>query len=150
MSFPAAPWARRRDGRKADTTIEKQNNDRAPRRSAAPRPEGSGFGAPLSEEELRQARRAQGAKGPARGGNGGKRRKRRRKSRARGLLVTLLVLRSVWNGGRGNRYIIAALVLSIIATVYLTFLSRNLWQLFILAIPCLLLVFLCARISKKR
>ena len=65
-------------------------------------------------------------------------------------LVTLLVLRSVWNGGRGNRYIIAALVVSIIATVYLTFLSRNLWQLFILAIPCLLLVFLCARIPKKR
>ena len=44
----------------------------------------------------------------------------------------------------------AALVVSIIATVYLTFLSRNLWQLFILAIPCLLLVFLCARIPKKR
>ena len=65
-------------------------------------------------------------------------------------LITLLVLRSVWNGGRGSRYIIAALVLSIIATVYLTFLSRNLWQLFILAIPCLLLVFLCARIPKKR
>lgn len=63
-------------------------------------------------------------------------------------LVTLLVLNSVWNGGRKNRFIIAALVLSIIATVYLTFLSRNLWQLWLLAIPSLLLVFLGARIYR--
>ena len=65
-------------------------------------------------------------------------------------LITLLVLRSVWKGGRGNRYIVAALVLSVILTVYLTFLSRNFWQLFIMAVPCLLLVFLSARIGKKR
>lgn len=63
-------------------------------------------------------------------------------------LVTLLVLNSVWNGGRKNRFIIAALVLSIIGTVYLTFLSRNLWQLWLLAIPSLLLVFLGARIYR--
>ena len=61
-------------------------------------------------------------------------------------LVTLLVLNSVWNGGRRNRYIISALVVSIIATVYLTFLRRNLWQLWLLAIPALLLVFLGTRI----
>ena len=59
-----------------------------------------------------------------------------------------LVLNSVWNGGKKNRYIIAALVLSIIATVYLTFLSRNLWQLWLLAVPSLLLVFLGARIYR--
>ena len=63
-------------------------------------------------------------------------------------LITLLVLNSVWNGGKKNRYIIAALVLSIIATVYLTFLSRNLWQLWLLAVPSLLLVFLGARIYR--
>ena len=63
-------------------------------------------------------------------------------------LVTLLVLNSVWNGGRKNRFIIAALVLSIIGTVYLTFLSRNLWQLWLLAVPSLLLVFLGARIYR--
>ena len=59
-------------------------------------------------------------------------------------LITFLVLNSVWNGGKKNRYIIAALVLSIIATVYLTFLGRNLWQLWLMAIPSLLLVFLGA------
>ena len=63
-------------------------------------------------------------------------------------LITLLVLNSVWNGGRKNRFIIAALVLSIIATVYLTFLRRNLWQLWLLAVPSLLLVFLGARIYR--
>ncbi len=64
-------------------------------------------------------------------------------------LITLLVLNSVWNGGRKNRFIIAALVLSIIGTVYLTFLSRDLWQLWLLAIPSLLLVFLGARIYRS-
>lgn len=64
-------------------------------------------------------------------------------------LVTLLVLNSVWNGGRKNRFIIAALVLSIIGTVYLTFLSRNLWQLWLLAIPSLLLVSLGTRIYRS-
>ena len=64
-------------------------------------------------------------------------------------LITLLVLNSVWNGGKKNRYIIAALVLSIIGTVYLTFLRRNLWQLWLLAIPSLLLVFLGARIYRS-
>ena len=55
----------------------------------------------------------------------------------------------VWQEGRGNRFIIAALVLSVIATVYLTFLARNLWQLWLLAIPSLLLVFLGARIYRS-
>lgn len=64
-------------------------------------------------------------------------------------LITLLVLNSVWNGGKKNRYIIAALVLSIIATVYLTFLRRNLWQLWLLAVPSLLLVFLGAHIYRS-
>ena len=64
-------------------------------------------------------------------------------------LITLLVLNSVWNGGQKNRFIIAALVLSIIGTVYLTFLSRNLWQLWLLAIPSLLLVSLGARIHRS-
>lgn len=65
-------------------------------------------------------------------------------------LVTLLVLRSIWQHGKGNRYIIAALVVSVIATVYLTFLSQNLWQLFLLAAPSLLLVSLGSRIRKSQ
>lgn len=65
-------------------------------------------------------------------------------------LVTLLVLHSIWQHGKRNRYIIAALVVSVILTVYLTFLSQNPWQLFLLVVPSLLLVFLGSRIRKSQ
>lgn len=65
-------------------------------------------------------------------------------------LVTLLVLHSIWQHGKRNRYIIAALVVSVILTVYLTFLSQNPWQLFLLVAPSLLLVFLGSRIRKSQ
>ena len=65
-------------------------------------------------------------------------------------LITLLVLHSVWEVGRYNYWIIAALVLSLIAVVYLTLLRRNWWQLFLLAIPAELVVFLSSRIKKGR
>ena len=65
-------------------------------------------------------------------------------------LITLLVLHSVWEAGRYNYWIIAALVLSLIAVIYLTLLMRNWWQLFLLAIPAELVVFLSSRIKKGR
>lgn len=65
-------------------------------------------------------------------------------------LITLLVLHSIWRGGRWNQYIIAALVLSVILTVYLSLLPSNPWQLFLLAIPAELVVFLSFRIKLRR
>ena len=65
-------------------------------------------------------------------------------------LITLLVLHSIWRGGRWNQYIIAALVLSVILTVYLSLLPSNPWQLFLLAIPAELVVFLSFRIKRRR
>ena len=65
-------------------------------------------------------------------------------------LITLLVLHSIWRGGRRNEYIVAALVLSLIATVYLSLLPSNPWQLFLLAIPAELVVFLSFRIKRHR
>ena len=65
-------------------------------------------------------------------------------------LITLLVLHSIWRGGRWNQYIIAALVLSMILTVYLSLLPSNPWQLFLLAIPAELVVFLSFRIKRRR
>lgn len=64
-------------------------------------------------------------------------------------LIVLLVLNSVWNEGRNNRYIVSAFVLSMILLVYLTFLERQLWQLFLIAAPALLIVYLSFRIKKK-
>ena len=65
-------------------------------------------------------------------------------------LITLLVLHTIWEAGRYNYWIIAALVLSVITVVYLTLLEQNWWQLFLLAIPAELVVFLSSRIKKGR
>lgn len=65
-------------------------------------------------------------------------------------LITLLVLHSVWEAGRYNYWIIAALILSLIAVVYLTLWEHNWWQLFLLAIPAEIVVFLSSRIRKSR
>ena len=65
-------------------------------------------------------------------------------------LITLLVLHSIWRRGRWNQFIIAALVLSLIVTVYLTLLPMNPWQLFLVAVPAELVVFLSFRIKRRR
>ena len=67
-------------------------------------------------------------------------------------LITLLVLHSVFRSGRFNQHIIAGLVLSLLLTVYLTLLPQldtNPWQIFLLAIPAELVVFLSFRIKKR-
>jgi transcriptional regulator with XRE-family HTH domain len=63
-------------------------------------------------------------------------------------LITLLVMNSVWNKGRQNRFIIATLVLSIIILIYLSLYKYNPWQLFLVAIPAELMVFLSFKIMK--
>lgn len=65
-------------------------------------------------------------------------------------LITVLILHSVWCHGKHNFYIISALVLSIFAAVYLFLLPKNLWQIFLLAIPTLLIVYFCFRIKRRK
>lgn len=68
-------------------------------------------------------------------------------------LITLLVLNTVWRGGRHNVYIVAGLVFSVVALIYLTVLklsSINPWQLFLVLIPAEIVVFLSFRIKKKQ
>lgn len=65
-------------------------------------------------------------------------------------LITLLVLNSIWEKGRYNYYIIAALIAGIITSIYLTFLEKNWWQIFILIIPAWIVVFLCSRLHKRK
>ena len=64
-------------------------------------------------------------------------------------LTTLLVLNSVWEKGKNNRFIVYALVASIFATVYLSLISINPWQIVLLLIPAELLVFLSFRVKKS-
>lgn len=65
-------------------------------------------------------------------------------------LVTLLVLNSVWEGGRYNQWIIGALVFSVIAGVYFLLYWCNPWQLFLLVPPAELLVALGFRVKQRK
>ena len=69
------------------------------------------------------------------------------------LLVTWLVLNSLWHKGKRNFWIVFALVFSIFTVVYVSLLNvtPNPWQLFILAIPAELIVILSfAAVKIKR
>ncbi len=65
-------------------------------------------------------------------------------------LITLLILHSIWEKGKYNFYIVSLLILSVIATIYFTFLERNWWQLFLLIVPAEIEVFLSFYLRKKR
>ena len=64
-------------------------------------------------------------------------------------LITLLVLHSVWEGGKKNFQIISALCVSIVCTVYFIFIRHNWWQLFLLLIPAELIIILCFSIKNS-
>ena len=57
-------------------------------------------------------------------------------------------MQSVFHHGRGNRFIVAALAVSVVTAFYLMFLNDNPWQLFLLLIPALAIVFLAFRVKK--
>jgi transcriptional regulator with XRE-family HTH domain len=65
-------------------------------------------------------------------------------------LIVLLVLNSIWGNRRNNFHIISALVWSIIATSYLSFLQHNWWLLFSLGIPAEVIIYLCFKIRSKQ
>ena len=68
-------------------------------------------------------------------------------------IIMLLVFNSLWNNGKGNMFIVMALVLSLVLVIYLLFFRINMWQLFLVVIPAELVVFFSYRIggrSKKQ
>ncbi len=64
-------------------------------------------------------------------------------------LITLLVFNSVWFKGKNNMYIVMALVLCIVALVYFALFKNNFWQLFFIALPAEVVVYLSFQIGKK-
>ena len=67
-------------------------------------------------------------------------------------MLVLLVLNSVLEQGRHNYLIIGALILSIVASLYFSFLyfgKQNYWQLYLLLAPAWLVVFLTSRRRKR-
>ena len=64
-------------------------------------------------------------------------------------LVTLLVLRSLWNHGRYNYWIVSALVLSVFLLLYYCFWHIQPWQLLLVVVPGELIVWLCFHIKRR-
>ena len=64
-------------------------------------------------------------------------------------IILLLVFNSLWNNGRGNMFIVMALVLCLILVIYLLFFRMNMWQLFLVVIPAELVVFFSFRIRGR-
>ena len=67
-------------------------------------------------------------------------------------MLVLLVLNSVLEQGRHNYFIISALLLSIVASLYFSFLyfgKQNYWQLFLLLSPAWIVVYLASRLRKR-
>ncbi len=64
-------------------------------------------------------------------------------------LIVLLVFNSVWYHGKGNMYIVMALVLSLVLLIYLMLLRYNIWQVFLILAPAEILVFLAFQIRRK-
>ena len=65
-------------------------------------------------------------------------------------LITLVVLNSVWRGGKGNFLIVSLLVGSIVLLLYCLFYPQSFWQLFLLLIPAELLVWLGFRLNRHK
>ena len=69
------------------------------------------------------------------------------------MLITLLVLQSVFKNGQHNYIIIAFLLFAVISSLYFTFrefLHVDFWQLFILLAPGWLIIYLASRIKRGK
>ena len=65
-------------------------------------------------------------------------------------LIVMLVFNSIWGNARRNFIIISALVWCVLASVYLTALSSNLWLIFLIGIPAQVIILLWAGIRVKK
>lgn len=65
--------------------------------------------------------------------------------------LTLLVFNSTWNSGKGNLWIVSALMVSVITVLFLALLPIQVaWQLFLLIFPAELVICLSFRIKKRQ
>lgn len=65
-------------------------------------------------------------------------------------LVTALVLHSIWQSGKYNFYIVSGLMISIFALLYFVFIKFNPWQIFLLAIPSEIIIFIAFHLRSTR
>lgn len=65
------------------------------------------------------------------------------------VLITALILNSVWGVRAWNLYIVSALIWSLISLVYLVMIDQNWWQLFLVGIPAQIIVIFAFSIKKN-
>lgn len=65
-------------------------------------------------------------------------------------LIVTLIFNSIWGNSRHNFTIISLLVWSVLASVYLSALSYNLWLIFIIGIPAQIIILLWAGIKVRK
>jgi len=68
-------------------------------------------------------------------------------------IIALLVLQSVFKKGKHNYFIIGTLIFAAVASLYFTFLvffDKNFWQLFLLAPPGWIVLFLCYCLNRPK
>ena len=68
------------------------------------------------------------------------------------MVLTHLILNSVWNKGKGNILIVGIFIASVLLLVYVSLLSMkiNAWQIFLMMIPTVFILFFVSQIRKKR
>lgn len=64
-------------------------------------------------------------------------------------LLVLLILISIFYPKRNLQYYIAGFVASLFVMVYLLFQEKNLWQIFLVSAPAVVIVFLACNLQKK-
>ena len=65
-------------------------------------------------------------------------------------VLVFMILQCCFNKGRYLRYIISALVLLLLTDGYFIVPEANIWQIFLIAFPAIVIVFLSFRIKKKQ
>ena len=64
--------------------------------------------------------------------------------------IVLLVFNSLWGKRKTGFIIISTLLWSVLLTVYLSFLSHNIWLVFIIGVPSQIMILLWANLKRKR
>ena len=64
--------------------------------------------------------------------------------------VVLIILNSLWGNKNHNMFMISGLVWTTLLSLYLTFLSHNIWQILLVGIPAQIIIYLSFRIKKKQ
>lgn len=63
------------------------------------------------------------------------------------ICITNIVLKSIWNNGKGVFLFSSLLVWSVLATVYCSLLIHNFWMIFLIGVPLQIIVFLGFKIK---